>query len=58
MERSYSINIPRLLALLEKVMALLPMITWSTSRVFERGLFKICNLFFDFHHTNKINPIL
>ena len=33
MERSLSINTPRLLALLEKVMALLPMITWSTSRV-------------------------
>ena len=34
MERSLSINTPRLLALLEKVMALLPMITRSTSIVY------------------------
>ena len=46
MERSLSINTPRLLALLEKVIALLPMITWSTSRVFifvdvEQGIISV-----------------
>ena len=46
MERSLSINTPRLLALFEKVMALLPMTTWSTSREFifvdvEQGVISV-----------------
>ena len=50
MERSLSISTPRLLALLEKVMAVLPIITLYTSRVLifvdaEQGIISVFALF-------------
>ena len=61
MERSLSINTPRVLALLENVMVLLVMITWSTSRVFifvdvEQGIISVFCVV-KFHTFNTLSKL-